>query len=200
MEGARVSPASAAGPVASDARARGGHEVRYYRESADLVPRIAEFVVAGLQDGGAVVVIATPKHIDLIDAELIRRSVDLDGARTAGTLVELDAIETIGRLMLAGRPDPYLFETVVGAAIETARGQAATPVVRAFSEMGGLLWVQGRESAAIALEQLWNRPLGHDPLTVLHAYPIDRMTETDVAAVSALHTAVAGAEDGGRIA
>lgn len=70
----------------------------------------------------------------------------------------------------------------------------------AFGEMVSLLWTQGREEAAVSLEQLWNRPLGHEPLSLLHAYPAAELDEADVATVSALHARVTGADGGVRIA
>jgi hypothetical protein len=169
-----------------------GHEVQYYEHSRFLVGRVADFVAPGLQAGEAVVVIATPRHGDLITAELIARGIDVDAVTKDGALVTLDAVETLGKFMLAGRPDPALFQAVIGSTIESARAKANVPIVRAFGEMVAVLWAQGRPGAAIALEDLWNRLLGHHPFSLLCGYPIEYLDPSDIEKVSALHTRAAG--------
>jgi hypothetical protein len=170
-----------------------GHEVQYYEHSRFLVGRVADFIAPGLQAGEAAVVIATPKHADLIDAELGQRGIDVEAAQRSGTLVSQDAVETLAKVMLAGRPDPYLFDTVIGATIAQARAKATAPIVRAFGEMVAVLWAQGRPGAAIALEDLWNRLLGHHPFSLLCGYPIEQLGASDIEKVSSLHTRAAGA-------
>ena len=165
-----------------------GHEVQYYEESRFLVGRVADFIAPGLMAGEAAVIVATPKHADLIEAELLRRGIDVGAAERAGTLVSLDAVETLGKFMLGGRPDPYLFDTVIGTTIERARSAAVVPIVRAFGEMVAVLWAQARPAAAIAVEDLWNRLLGHHPLSLLCGYPIEQLDANDIETLSALHT------------
>ena len=171
-----------------------GHEVQYYEHSRFLVGRVADFVAPGLEAGEGAVVIATPKHADLITAELLARGVDVASATAGGSLVVLDAVETLGKFMLAGRPEPSLFQAVIGSTVGAARARATVQIVRAFGEVVAVLWAQGRPSAAIALEDLWNRLLGHHPLSLLCGYPIDQLDPSDVEKVSALHTRAAGAK------
>lgn len=177
-----------------------GHEVEYYEHSRFLVGRVTDFIAPGLTAGEAAVIVATPKHADLIEAELLRRGIDVGAAQRAGTLVSLDAVETLGQFMLGGRPDPYLFDTVIGKTVEGARSAAEVPIVRAFGEMVAVLWGQGRPGAAIAVEDLWNRLLGHHPLSLLCGYPIEQLDASDIETLSALHTRVTGADGGVRIA
>jgi hypothetical protein len=47
--------------------------------------------------------------------------------------------------------------------------------MRAFGEMVGLLWASGEYSAAIKLEEYWNRCLQQFNASLLCAYPIDRL-------------------------
>ena len=190
MEGATVEQQLAADLGASDR----GHEVKYYEHSRFLVGRVADFIAPGLTAGEAAVVVATPKHADLIEGELLRRGIDVGAAQRSRTLISLDAVETLGKFMLAGRPDPYLFDTVIGTTIERARGAAVVPIVRAFGEMVAVLWAQGRPGAAIALEDLWNRLLGHHPFSLLCGYPIEQLDASDIEKVSALHTRAEAAE------
>jgi hypothetical protein len=45
--------------------------------------------------------------------------------------------------------------------------------IRIFGEMVGLLWSEGQHSAAIHLEELWNRFLETKRAALYCAYPID---------------------------
>jgi hypothetical protein len=165
-----------------------GHEVHYYEHSRFLVGRVTDFIAPGLDAGEAAIVIATPKHADLITAALTARGIDVDAAAKGGALVTLDAVHTLGRFMIAGRPDPALFQIVIGSTIEAARAKAKAPIVRAFGEMVAVLWAQGRPSAALALEDLWNRLLGHHPFSLLCGYPIVELDASDIEKVTSLHT------------
>jgi hypothetical protein len=173
--------------VASDR----GHEVQYYEHSRFLVNRVADFLAPGITAGEAAVVIATPKHADLIDNELRARGIDVDAAQSEGRLVGLDAVQTLKQVMVGDRPDHARFVGIVGGAIERARRQATAPIVRAFGEMVSVLWAQGRPSAAIALEDVWDDLLGHHPFSLLCGYPLPGLTEADIEVVTARHTAAA---------
>jgi cytochrome P450 len=173
--------------VASDR----GHEVQYYEHSQFLVNRVADFLAPGITAGEAVVVIATPKHADLIDHALRARGFDLAAARRDGYFVSLDAVETLKQIMTEDRPDHARFTTVVGGAIEMARSKAKAPIVRAFGEMVAVLWARGRPGAALALEDVWNDLLGHHPLALLCGYPVTGLAEADVEQLTVRHTAAA---------
>ncbi len=176
----------------SDLVARGhGHEVQYYEHSRFLVDRVVDFLAPGIVAGEAAVVIATPKHADLIDVELAARGIDLDEVRRDGRLIGLDAVKTLSEFMEGDRPDRGRFVGVVGGTLERARRQAPVPIVRAFGEMVAVLWAHGRPSAALAVEDLWNDLLGHHPISLLCGYPLPGLSEADVQHVTARHTATA---------
>ena len=166
-----------------------GHAVAYYEHSQFLIDRVTEFLAPGLTAGEAVIVVATPKHADLIEAELVRRNIDLVAARRDGTFVSLDAVDTLRQIMTEGRPDSALFAAVVGGAIEKARARAKAPIVRAFGEMVAVLWARGRPDAALALEDIWNDHLGHHPFSLLCGYTQAGMAPADYEKIGARHTA-----------
>jgi hypothetical protein len=180
----------ASGPTRTDlvASAR-GHQVQYYEHSRFLVDRVADFLAPGLIAGEAVVVIATPKHADMIEVELRGRGIDIDAARREGRFVGLDAVQTLKAFMVGDRPDRPRFVGVVGGVIERARLQAQAPIVRAFGEMVAVLWAQGRPTAALALEDVWNELLGKHPFSLLCGYPMPGLAEADIQIVTARHTA-----------
>lgn len=172
-----------------------GHEVHYYEESGFLIRRVADFLAPGIAAGEAVVMIATPKHADLIEDELRARGADVDQAREAGAFIALDAVDTLKQFMDGDRPDQKRFIGVVGSAIERGRKQAKAPIVRAFGEMVAVLWSQGRPKAALALEELWNDLLGHRAFSLMCGYPIDVLTQEDLTKISERHTAAFAAAD-----
>ena len=173
--------------VASDR----GHAVQYYEHTRFLVERVADFLAPGITAGEAAVIIATPKHADLIDDELRARGIDIDAAHRDGRLVGLDAVETLKAFMIGDQPDHERFVAVVGGTVERARLQAKAPIVRAFGEMVTVLWAQGRLAAALAVEDVWNELLGHHPFSLLCGYPMPGLSDADLRLVNGRHTATA---------
>lgn len=171
------------------------HEVHYYDESRILVRRVADFLAPGIVGGEAVVMIATPKHADLIELELRARGIDLDRARETGSFVALDAVATLKQFMEGDRPDQKRFAGVIGTTIDRTRSQATVPAVRAFGEMVAVLWAQGRPKAALALEDLWNDLLGHHPFSLMCGYPAPTLGPEDRSSISERHTAAFAAAD-----
>ena len=149
----------------------GNHLVQFYgAEQAKLVANVAAFIDEGLQLGDSVIVIATPEHREAFAAALgsSRAQLDLRSRR----LVFLDAATTLEAFMVAGEPDWYRFENVVGATIRGLRRAKPGVRLRAYGEMVGLLWAAGQTGAALKLEQYWNVLLGGDAFALFCGYPI----------------------------
>jgi hypothetical protein len=72
-------------------------------------------------------------------------------------------------------------------------------VIRAYGEMVGLLWMDGEYSAAIKLEDHWNRILGSLDAVLYCSYPIDvfgsEFAPGGVHAILCDHTHMLPAED-----
>jgi hypothetical protein len=173
------------------AASEAGHVVQFYEQSPYLVDRVSAFIAPGLQAGEAAIVIATPEHLALIEMALAARGVDVADARKIGSYLDLDAAQTMSRFMIDGRPDRERFVNVIGGAITGVRPKAQFPIVRAYGEMVALLWAQGRQDAAIDLEELWNQLLGHHPFSLMCGYPIEGLGDPDsptVRQMMAAHT------------
>ena len=175
-----MTEAAAKGAFPMDmATSESGHVVQFYEQSPYLVDRVSSFIAPGLRAGEAAIVIATPEHREMIEVQLRAHGIDVSELRAQGAYVDLDASETMARFMVNGQPDRRRFVEVIGGTITRARPQAQFPIVRAFGEMVALLWAQGRQDAAIDVEELWNELLGHHPFSLMCGYPIEGLGDPD---------------------
>ena len=144
----------------------GNHCVQFYKEEHLLLDEVADFVDSALRAGDAGLVIATAAH----RAELEHR---LHGSRAAvgaplwfpGEYVALDAQEILASFMVEGWPDEARFIASLSPVIARA-SQGGTRGVHAFGEMVSLLCADGRQAAAVRLEELWNTLGGPNQATV----------------------------------
>jgi PAS domain S-box-containing protein len=184
-----------AGSSAPDAERR-SHLVQFYERDSFLLAEAARFIGAGLGAGEAAVVIATGPHLEGLRESIAARGVQLEVAREQGRYLELDAAETLAKIMLDDAPDETRFADVVGEVVERAAERHAR--VRTFGEMVALLWAEGRQDAALRLEELWNHLAASLPLSLLCAYPLttldDRGDGSRVLEICGAHSHVIPAE------
>lgn len=144
----------------------GRHIVQYYEHDAFLVDQLAAYFTGPLHAGAAGVVITTPMHQALLEARL-----QADGV-PAGAIQFLDAHATLAKFMVAGSPDPVLFQNTIRSVLAAAR-RAGNGHVAAFGEMVAILWSEGNSGAALSLEQLWEEILRHEAFDLFCAYPMN---------------------------
>jgi anti-sigma regulatory factor (Ser/Thr protein kinase) len=127
-----------------------------------------------------------------LEAGLRSAGVDPASARRDGTLIWLDAADTMAGFMPDGRIDGEAFRRVVGSVV--SRAVATGRPVRAFGEMVGLLWEDGNVLAAIELEELWNDLRSELSFSLLCCYRSDPAHREDhapaIQRVCDLHTSV----------
>jgi hypothetical protein len=133
------------------------HAVQFYGNEQSLFTTVAGFLGEGLISGQPAIVIATESHRIAIVEHLCGRLIDCESARRNGSLLLLDAEDTLGQFMIGDAPDPDLFEQNVGRLIQQMVDGRGRPLIRAYGEMVDVLWKQGRPEAAIKLEILWNK-------------------------------------------
>ncbi|HEY0005678.1 MAG TPA: ATP-binding protein [Pyrinomonadaceae bacterium] len=144
------------------------HFVQFYDTDDFLLNSLSGFISAGLRAGDACIVVATEAHREGLDKRLRVEGVDVDAALACGQYISLDAAETLNRFMFEGEPERERFESVIGGLIGQAlKGQ---PRVRIFGEMVALLWAEGKQAAAIQLEELWNEIGKTHPFSLFCAY------------------------------
>ena len=172
----------------------GDHVVQFYDDDRELeTTAFARLADAMASDDAAVVVIATPPHLDACRWVFVEAGVDVDRAVADGQLRLLDATEVLAAFLVHGRLDRSAFDRAVGDVIRAA---GARRPVHAFGEMVGVLWAAGDVAGAIELEELWDA-LGAQLDFSLHCgYPAALMAPPSAAegfeAVCGLHTEVLG--------
>jgi KaiC/GvpD/RAD55 family RecA-like ATPase len=134
------------------------HAVQFYGDDDSLFTTVAGFLSQGFVDGHPAIVIATEGHRTSILQHLRGRLIDVDTVQQMGSLIMLDAHQTLDRFMHHGMPDRERFEASVGSLIaQVLDGREDRVLIRAYGEMVDVLWKEGKSDAAIRLEMLWNR-------------------------------------------
>lgn len=151
------------------------HFVHLYDGERALLALLHGFIVDGLRNGEATLVIATPEHLSALDRKLTADGFDLVAARWQGQYLPMDAKATLGQFMISGWPDEELFTRVMSDVLARARRNGRR--VRAFGEMVALLWADGNAGATVRLEQLWNEFCQSQSLPLFCAYPKAAFTE-----------------------
>jgi hypothetical protein len=170
--------------VALDRTTPFDHRVQFYEQDGFLYDAIAEFFSSGVQDGEALVVIATESHRVGLRQRLEEKGVDVDGLAGAGTLAFLDAHDTLAKVMVNGSPNRDLFRAYVGGLIETLVRYSRNGRIRAYGEMVDLLWRDGNPAATLELEELWAELSRDLPLSLLCGYSIGTSTKRPTAVTS----------------
>lgn len=167
------------------------HDVLFARSEDELTALAGERLAGALSSGAAAVVIATPEHQQTLAEQIVGAGVDPEAATQDGSLVTLDAADTLDRLTPGGAFDPDAFDDVVGAVVRRARQERP---VHAFGEMVALLWHDDRPQQAVELESAWDGLLRETSASLLCAYPADLVDDVDrsgeLAAICGMHSAV----------
>jgi anti-sigma regulatory factor (Ser/Thr protein kinase) len=132
----------------------GEHVVQFYDDDADLIRSIGGELIRVIATGDAAIVIATGAHRLAFEADLIGAGIDTNAAVADGTLVWLDAADTMARFIGDGRIDREACHELLGDVVRRAN-QTGRPVW-AYGEMVTLLWDAGNVLGAIEVEKLWN--------------------------------------------
>jgi hypothetical protein len=155
-------------PAVAEPAPASPHVVQFYDSELVLAECVAAYVAPALLGGGAAVVVATPSHRQAVERELAWAGVPLTSVLATGQYVALDAVTTLASLLVGGHPDADRFSSVIGGVISAAAHHGP---VRAYGEMVALLQAEGRTSAALALEELWNDLAVAQPFELLCSYP-----------------------------
>lgn len=166
------------------------HFVQLYTDDDALARNVGRYLSEGFHEGEAAIVIATPEHQEAFRSNLLSRKVHVDPLEQSRKLLFLDAARTLSLFMVHGRPEWSRFEATICSAVESLARDGRR--VRAYGEMVGLLWTSGEYSAAIKLEDHWNRIISSLDAVLYCSYPIDvfgkEFEATSVHAILCDHT------------
>ncbi|MFO7777400.1 MAG: MEDS domain-containing protein [Nitriliruptoraceae bacterium] len=146
------------------------HLVTFYESSSFLARSARRFLLAGLDRGETIIVVATPAHRDAFAAALEEAGHDLARSRREGRYLERDAAATLAELVVDGRLCRARFDRVISRFV--AEVAATSGGLRVFGEMVALLWEAGDLNLALELEDHWNTLIEQVPLPLLCAYPL----------------------------
>ncbi|HKO27753.1 MAG TPA: MEDS domain-containing protein, partial [Solirubrobacteraceae bacterium] len=132
----------------------GEHVVQFYDRADDLSLAVGAYLIAAVNAGQVAIVIATEPHRVAFEDDMARAGVDTTQVRCDGSVIWLDAADTLERFMRDGNVDPQGFQEVVGSVVRAAAQTGRE--IRAYGEMVALLWDAGHVLGAIELEKLWN--------------------------------------------
>jgi hypothetical protein len=151
------------------------HVVQLYGDDGTFVDSLAGFVLGGLRNDEAVVVIATAAHHAALRERLILGGVDLVRCVAEDRYIPLDAEATLSLFMFRGWPNDNLFHAAIMQILRRAR--AGNRKVRAFGEMVAILWAEGHNGATVRLEHLWHQLCKKENFPLFCAYPRIGFTE-----------------------
>ena len=98
----------------------GEHVVQFYDHDADLMRAAGDYLTRAVSEGGAAIVIATESHRHAFEAELADGGIDVARAVASGSLVWLDAAETLARFVHGGVADPVSFRAALSPVVRRA--------------------------------------------------------------------------------
>jgi MEDS: MEthanogen/methylotroph, DcmR Sensory domain len=181
-----------------------GHLVQLYQADEQALARnVSQYLWEGYRRGDGLLVIAGAEHSEAFRRKLEALGADTHAAIRDGGLAFFDAQDMLSRFMTGGQPVWDRFENVVRTAMGQVRRKDSHGGLRAYGEMVGILWKARQFSAAIHLEQFWNKLLTRSSFSLYCAYAIDVFgKEFQVGALDALlcaHTHLVPAETQGNL-
>jgi PAS domain S-box-containing protein len=154
------------------------HLVQFYdADHAAWSKSVGRFLTDGLELGEAVLVIATPEHRGTIANQLSILGCDADESAHRGRVAFCDAAQTLAKFMPGQEPDWHQFQSTVGGEMQRLIALSLNGGFRAYGEMVGVLWSARKFSAAIRLEEYWNRFLQSTNFKLFCGYPINIFTD-----------------------
>ena len=148
------------------------HFAQLHRDPQALTEAVTLYLETGLRRGNGVVVIATPSHTERFLARLRQSGLDPSQVLKSGQLELHDAERVLCKFMRNDMPDWDDFRKALSAVFERVRafGRGTT---RAYGEMVNVLWQEGKQEAAIRLEEYWNELARLYPFSLFCSYMLD---------------------------
>ncbi len=180
------------------------HAAQIYTESDELADAVAAYFAAGFDEGEPAILVATAVHTSLVLERLAAAGWDAKRIDALGLLVCADADATLEQLMDGQVPGAAAFERLIGGLLDELEARFPETRVRVYGEMVDVLCQRGQQTAAVALEELWNRLARTRRFALLCGYRLDvfdRQSQVGTLRdVCNLHTHVTSGADEDRLA
>jgi len=164
----------------------GEHIVHMYDSEESLLQLLETFVVGGIRNGDAAVVVATNEHITEIFKRLTSAGFDPLALKLKDQFIPVEADVMITKFFVNGSPDEILFNHHFNKILRKAK--SGNRQVRAFGEMVALLYARGLTEQTIQLEILWNKFCQSNCLSLFCAYPQQLLNKADLQLVCCEHS------------
>lgn len=171
------------------------HFVHFYDADDEVLDSLEEYVAAGIRNGEGVIVIALTAHLEVLEARLAARGVDLDLALSKDQYIPVDAEEFLSEFVVRGWPDEKRFNQLITDILIRARMGGRR--VRAFGELVAILWSRGHKGATVRLEHLWHELCKSEAFSLYCAYPrlgFSQDASSSIREICEQHTAVIGGD------
>lgn len=182
-------PSSAAHAHANERQ----HWVQFYDNDRELSQAVGEFLAEGLVAGVPALIIATGAHWQCFRDGLLARGIDVDGALQSGRLTCVDANAALADVMLNDAPDWQRFSSKVEPLLSRALGSAPhVGHMLVYGELVDLLWRDGKQLAALQVEDMWNELAQRHRFSLYCAYQVSAATDAtnDLGPVRERHSRV----------
>lgn len=163
------------------------HVVQMYETEDSFLDALEVFVVEGIRNNDAVIIIATPEHRAALADRLERSGVNVAAAASNGQFIVRDARSCLARFMFDGWPAESRFNAMIEELLANARERH--PTVRAFGEMVALLWEEKLYRATMRLEHMWTQLCQRESFPLFCAYPKASFDSADPADCREVHNA-----------
>lgn len=129
------------------------HICEFYPTAADRIRSICQFIVPGIIQGEAAIVIATFENLEMLKSSLILYAIDLQEVIESGQLILLDANKTLEKFIRNDFIDYFLFFNLVHEMLENVQRNFSK--IRAYGEMVDIVYKTKNIDLTLELESLW---------------------------------------------
>jgi hypothetical protein len=154
--------------IAGHEQEAAGERLFFYGTDRELAQLASEFVRRGLEHGAAILIVSAA-HRALVSTRLGSSGINTTRASRLHQYVTLEAARVAAELMANGKPQSPHFINAMGRVILQTGVDPVRIVL--LNETGACLYSQGKASAALQAEELWNEVAARYRVSVVSAYP-----------------------------
>jgi DNA-binding NarL/FixJ family response regulator len=170
--GRRFVPSAAVLPQ-WERRAGGRHDLQLYASDADLVDAMMRYLDNALHAGHSIVAVASPAHLQALDASFARRRVDVPTMVARGRYVRMESEAALAAICRDGTVDRSLYHAAFDPVVERglAASTAATPHVSVCGQIAPILCARGKFAEMVRLERIASEYALSHAFSLLCPYP-----------------------------